>query len=74
MTNQLINSVFIILLSNQDYFNSRIKDISNIIYDIIIDILHLIIDYFNTGFKSISNIIINITELIIKTVTILNII
>jgi hypothetical protein len=47
---------------------------SSVVYDIIVDILYLIIDCFNTGSKSIPNIIINITELAVKTVTILDII
>jgi hypothetical protein len=74
MTNQLVDSVFIILLSNQDYFNSRIKDISSVVYNIIINILYLVIDCFNTSSKSIPNIITNITKLTIRTITILDII
>jgi hypothetical protein len=47
---------------------------SSVVYNIIINILYLIIDCFNTGSKSIPNIITNITELAIKTITILDII
>jgi hypothetical protein len=74
MTNQLVDSVFIILLSNQDYFNSRIKDISSVVHNIIVNILYLVIDCFNTSSKSIPNIITNITKLAIRTITILDII
>ena len=47
---------------------------SSIVYNIIVDILYLVINCFNTSSKSILNIITNITKLAVRTVTILNII
>jgi hypothetical protein len=47
---------------------------SSVVYNIIVNILYLVINCFNTSSKSIPNIITNITELAVRTITILDII
>jgi hypothetical protein len=47
---------------------------SSVVYNIIVNILYLVINCFNTSSKSIPNIITNITKLTVRTITILDII